>query len=120
MTAMPFKPVTREMACEALSISLGTLDALIADGTLPRPAALGHRRLLYWHPDEFYGVLDRALRRLAAAPSVAPESKVAPAVHTERTTGGNPERVKTQLVTKGSAADRARARNASRLEKLNS
>ena len=110
MTAMPFKPVTREMACEALSISLGTLDALIADGTLPRPAALGHRRLLYWHPDEFYGVLDRALRRLAAAPSVAPE----------RTTGGNPERVKTQLVTKGSAADRARARNASRLEKLNS
>ena len=44
MTAMPFKPVTREMACEALSISLGTLDALIADGTLPRPAALGHRR----------------------------------------------------------------------------
>ena len=69
MTAMPFKPVTREMACEALSISLGTLDALIADGTLPRPAALGHRRLLYWHPDEFYGVLDRATD-LATAQSI--------------------------------------------------
>lgn len=119
MTTTPFTPITREMACEVLSISMGTLDALIADGTLPRPAALGRRRLLYWHPEDFYGVLDRALRQLATEPSTSAEP-TAPLVGRSQPAKREGGLGQTPSASKGTAADRAKARNAARIKKLNS
>lgn len=71
MTYEAFKPVTRDMACETLGVSKGTLEKLISDGVLPAPASLGDRRLQYWHPEAFYGALDRALRATAPQPREA-------------------------------------------------
>jgi predicted DNA-binding transcriptional regulator AlpA len=120
MTTLPFKPVTREKACEDLKVSMGTLDALIADGTLPRPVALGQRRLLYWHPDDFYGVLNRALRP-AAVPPTNPEPTVSPlrSAPFDGKLDGNRDRAKPPAAPKGSASERAKSRQAARMAKLN-
>lgn len=60
MSIAPFIPVTREAAAKALDISLSSLDNMIADGVMPAPRTLGGRRL-YWHPNVFYGWLNKGL-----------------------------------------------------------
>ncbi len=61
MSTTPFKPITREQAAEILSVSSGTLDAMIEDEVLPPPRQIGDCRKLYWHPDVFYRHLHRLL-----------------------------------------------------------
>jgi excisionase family DNA binding protein len=56
---MNYQPITKENAAEILSVSKRTIDNMLADGTLPRPAYIGRR--LYWHPDVFFGWLDGRL-----------------------------------------------------------
>jgi excisionase family DNA binding protein len=62
MSTQPFTPITREDAARILSVSVTTVDHMIVTGVLPLPRTLGAQRRLYWHPDEFYGALNRALR----------------------------------------------------------
>jgi hypothetical protein len=126
MSTTPFKPVTREQAAEILSVSLGTLDAMIASGVLPPPRQLGDCRKLYWHPDVFYGYLHRllslnptALGRHApepARPTREPRrprrgasSKVAPA----------PDEAATTAPPSAGGYRDARTRQAERLQELN-
>ena len=54
MTRETFRPITRDMAAELLSVSLGTLDRLIEEGSIPKPRTVGSGRRLYWHPDVFH------------------------------------------------------------------
>lgn len=61
MISEPFKLITREMAAEVLSVSLTTLDAMVAEGAVPAPKPLGSSRRLYWLPEVFYGHLRRML-----------------------------------------------------------
>jgi hypothetical protein len=61
MTDETFKLITREMAAEILSVSLTTLDALVASGAVPAPKPLGDSRRLYWLPETFKGHLRRLL-----------------------------------------------------------
>jgi excisionase family DNA binding protein len=56
---MDCKPITKEMAAALLSVSKSTIDNMVADGTLPRPRAIGRR--VYWHPKAFYDWLDTRL-----------------------------------------------------------
>lgn len=58
----PFTPITREQAAAILSVSLSTLDAMIAAESIPEPRALPGGRRKYWHPDIFYTWLDQQLR----------------------------------------------------------
>lgn len=51
------KLITKEDAAALLSVSKRTIDAFIADGTLPKPIALGRR--VYWHPETFRAWEDR-------------------------------------------------------------
>ena len=51
------KLITKEGAAELLSVSKRTIDAFIADGTLPKPIALGRR--VYWHPAVFRAWQDK-------------------------------------------------------------
>jgi predicted DNA-binding transcriptional regulator AlpA len=106
----PFDPITREEAAEILSISLSTLDNMIALGAMPAPVSIPANRRKYWHPDIFYAWLDQELRRdtsrtdgpaepsLRDAPRKRPGRKSTPAM---------------------GFADRARARNAARIAQLN-
>lgn len=47
----PYKPITKEVAADLLTVSKRTIDNWIADGTLPMPTSIGRR--VYWHPDVF-------------------------------------------------------------------
>lgn len=49
--AIPYTLVTKEEATRLLSVSKRTIDNWIADGTLPKPIAVGRR--VYWHPELF-------------------------------------------------------------------
>lgn len=108
MAIAPFTPVTREEAARILSVSLGTLDAMIEAGELPAPRSLGGRRL-YWHPDVFYGWLDKLLRGEtnpaadSAGERPAPSRKLAPKIPSSET----------------DAVEKSRVRNARKLAELN-
>jgi excisionase family DNA binding protein len=80
MTAQVFKLITREMAAEILSVSLTTLDALIAESVIPAPKPLGSNRRLYWLPEAFEGHLRRLLggSESAAAVLKAPATPESP------------------------------------------
>lgn len=62
MSIQPFIPVTREMAAKTLSVSIATIDSWILKKVLPKPVAVGER-LVYWHPETFYGALDAMLKK---------------------------------------------------------
>jgi hypothetical protein len=122
MPIEPYSPITRAQAATILQISLSTLDGLVKSGVLPAPRPLGHgARQLYWHPEVFYGCLERALREDTqslpeSAPAVTqPATPVAPAKPAirEETTHHSPAPRNRQ----GSAS--ARARNAARVRTLN-
>jgi hypothetical protein len=59
MSAQPYRPVTKEDASILLAITIATIDNHIRNGLLPVPIAIG--RTQYWHPNVFYGALDRIL-----------------------------------------------------------
>lgn len=54
-----FKPLTKDDIAEVLGVSLRTVENWVNEGTLPAPRKLGNR--VYWHPNTFYGWLDRYL-----------------------------------------------------------
>lgn len=56
---MNYTPITKEHAAHILSVSKRTIDNWLADGTLVKPSSIGRR--IYWHPDVFYGWLDKRL-----------------------------------------------------------
>lgn len=70
---MSYQPITKEGAAEILSVSKRTIDNMLADGTLPRPAYIGRR--LYWHPDIFFAWLDARLGKTSARTEDATPSK---------------------------------------------
>jgi hypothetical protein len=105
------------MAAEILSISLTTLDALIAEGIIPPAKPLGSSRRLYWLPDEFYGHLRRmlgsgeAVDSSAKAPPTSPESPRPPQkMSVPKRARAAPEQAKRSDL---------RARQAKRIESLN-
>jgi predicted DNA-binding transcriptional regulator AlpA len=105
----PFKPITREMAAEILSISLSTLDTMLAAGIIPPPRTIGGRRQ-YWHPADFYGWLEKKLRGDAETEVTQPHEMISPAA---TKTGRKRSKMPPGI------ADHARARNAERLSRLN-
>lgn len=123
MSTEPFKPITREQAAEILSVSLTTLDAMIAGSVLPPPRQLGDCRKLYWHPDVFYGALHRLLcvdpaptagpSPEPAVPAPGPQRRREPA-RPENSVGHEPP---TALSSSGYRD--ARTRQAKRLQELN-
>ncbi len=125
MSTAPFKPITREQAAEILSVSLSTLDAMIASGVLPPPRPLGDCRKLYWHPDVFYGALHRLLW-VDPAPVAAPAPEAAEPTCDSRRLGRAPtEATPTRSEPKATAPPTARSsrdartRQAERLQELN-
>jgi len=106
----PIKPVTREEAAEILSVSLSTLDNMIAAGLMPAPTTIGGTRRKYWHPEIFYSWLDKVLR----SESESVEAHRAPPQPT--TAQKVPGR---KAASPMGIADRARARNAQRIAQLN-
>lgn len=105
----PFKPLTREDAADILGVSLGTLDKLIASGTLPAPRTIGGCRRQYWHPDCFYAWLDQQLR-------ADPQTETTEIASTD--TSGRRSFGRKASPAMGLSV-RARARDAERLAKLN-
>lgn len=106
---IPFTPITREQAAAILSVSLSTLDAMIAAGSIPEPRALPGGRRKYWHPEIFYTWLDQQLRGDAPDPENSePDALMKTSLP------------KSQFSTapNGIAAS-ARARDTSRLRRLN-
>ena len=59
MTAA-FKPLTKADVAEVLGISVRTVENWVDEKLLDAPAKVGAR--VYWHPDDFYGWLERQLR----------------------------------------------------------
>lgn len=104
--AKPFKVVTREDAAENLSVSLSTIDNMIASGALPPPKGIPGSRRKYWHPDVFFGCLERLL--LNEQPEQQRDSASTQYVKPAK---------KTALPT--NSAQSARARDAARLARLN-
>ena len=100
----PFKPITREEAAEILSVSLSTLDNMIAAGAMPAPRTIGSSRRKYWHPTLFYAWLDQQLRAEPTAEASTPPQAAAPRKAAGRTSA-----------TPLGLAERARARNAARI-----
>jgi excisionase family DNA binding protein len=128
MSTTPFKPITREEAAEILSVSSGTLDAMIEDGVLSRPRQLGDCRRLYWHPDVFYEHLHRLLCVDSAPLGLpAPEPKPAKPTRAPRRTrrGVASEAAPTSSKAATTAPPNARGyrdartRQTARLEELN-
>lgn len=106
----PFKPITREEAAEILSVSLSTLDNMIASRAMPAPVSLNGSRRKYWHPELFYGWLDRELRQDASKTGELQEASFR----------GNPSKpLGRKSAPAMGIAERARARNAARIGKLN-
>lgn len=105
----PFTPITREQAAAILSVSLSTLDAMIAAESIPEPRALPGGRRKYWHPDIFYTWLDQQLRGDAREHENAPP---------EEPTHSAPAKGKSSTASNSIAAS-ARARDAHRLRQLN-
>lgn len=105
----PFKPLTREEVAQILSISLSTLDGMIAAGTVPPPQTLGGRRH-YWHPDTLYAWLDRRLRGEGPDESSTTEQAPSPPKKRER---------HTRAATPAGLAEHARSRDAARVCNLN-
>ncbi len=105
----PFIPITREQAAAILSVSLSTLDAMIAAESIPEPRPLPGGRRKYWHPDVLYTWLDQQLRGDALDPDNAQsDASAKPALpKTPSSTASN-----------GIAAS-ARARDSRRLRELN-
>jgi hypothetical protein len=102
MAIEPFTPVTREEAARRLSVSVTTLDAMIDAGGPPEPIALGGRRV-YWHPDVFYGWLDKHLRpQEGQGGDAGPPAPEAPKVST----------------SEASPSEKARTRDARKLAKM--
>jgi len=104
----PFTPITREQAASILSVSLSTLDAMIAAESIPEPRALPGGRRKYWHPDIFYAWLDQQLR--GDGRTVEDSKPDAPMRN-------SPSKNRSPAVSNGIAAS-ARARDASRLRQL--
>jgi excisionase family DNA binding protein len=100
----PFKPITREDAAAILSVSLSTLDNMIAAGAMPAPRTIGGSRRKYWHPTLFYAWLDQQLRAEPTAEASPPPQAAA-----SRKATGRPSATPLGL------AERARARNAARI-----
>ena len=73
MASETFKLITRQMAVEVLGVSMTTLDALVASGSLPAPKPLGGGRRVYWLPEAFYGYLKQTLGNGELAPASAQE-----------------------------------------------
>ena len=66
-----FKPLTVDDVAAVLGVSVRTVENHIEEQGLPRPVKIG--KIRYWHPDVFYGWLDRVLRGEARAePSAQP------------------------------------------------
>jgi hypothetical protein len=128
MSTQPFTPITREDAARILSVSVTTIDHMIVTGVLPLPRTLGAQRRLYWHPDDFYGALNRALRPVAqssecvvseSAPVVIAEPAAAPSPpppSAPKRPRGRPRRVVAPPDPKPSDP---RARQAAQIAKLN-
>lgn len=69
-----FKPLSKDDLAAVLGVSIRTIENWVSDGILLAPTRLGNR--VYWHPDTFYGWLDRRLSGDAA--TVAPETATVP------------------------------------------
>jgi hypothetical protein len=106
--ANPFKVVTREDAADNLSVSLSTLDSMIASGALPAPTAIPGSRRKYWHPDVFYARLEQLLLPPATP---AAQREVEPPSQSGKSTK--------KASSQNHPAHGARARDAARLAKLN-
>ena len=106
----PFTPITREQAAAILSVSLSTLDAMIAAESIPEPRALPGGRRKYWHPDIFYTWLDQQLREQRPTDD---RSSPLPPPPPSRASGRRP-------TTPLGVAERTRARDTARLAALNS
>ncbi len=127
MSTQPFTPITREDAARILSASVTTIGQMIVNGVLPLPRPLSGMRRLYWHPDDFYGALNRALRPDASpsdcgvpepAPSTLPTPVPAPTIPppaATKRTRGRPRRV----VPSDAKPTDPRARQAARIAELN-
>ena len=106
--AKPFKAVTREIGANELSVSLSTLDSMIASGALSAPIAIPGSRRKYWHPDVFYAELEQLLRPSAT-----------PAAQRETEPPSQSGKSTKKASSQNHPAHGARARDAARLAKLN-
>lgn len=107
MSTQPFIPVTREMAAKTLSVSIATIDNWILRKILPKPVALGER-LVYWHPDSFYGALDAMLKK------ESPDEKALQSAPGSAKSAAPKESTRTN-----EAVDRSAQRDARELARLN-
>jgi predicted DNA-binding transcriptional regulator AlpA len=110
--------LTREEAARELRVTLGTLDKFVKEGTLPKPGKLHNGRRVYFRRDDFFAALNVLLPH-ASVPVATPQpvSVVVPlgcAAHPS-----SAPRVR-RAARPGSAAGRAKRRDAERLALLNS
>jgi predicted DNA-binding transcriptional regulator AlpA len=118
----PFNPLTVDDVATVLGVSVRTVENHIEEQGLPRPVKIG--KIRYWHPEVFYGWLDRVLRGEARAePSAQPapaqvvkeadprEERAARDLPVARKPAGETPRL--------SAVERARMRDEAALRKFN-
>ncbi|MFH1818721.1 MAG: helix-turn-helix domain-containing protein [Pseudomonadota bacterium] len=116
---VPFKPISKLDAADILGVTVRTIENHIAAGMLPRPAAIGNRR--YWHPDDFYACLERALRKGEASPVDAERRQVdgsEEAAYQQVLGSVEPRRRPSRGGAKASAVERTRARDEVRQREL--
>ena len=74
-TTAAFKPLSKHDLADVLGVSLRTIENWVNEGVLPAPTKLGNR--VYWHPNVFYGWLDRRLSADAAPVDAAEDAELA-------------------------------------------
>lgn len=116
-----FKPLSKNDVAEILGVSVRTIENHVSAHLLPAPASIGNRR--YWHPDVFYGWLEKALHDSGRDSSDA-ESTEQPGCEEPNSDNGSisrgvpKARKSTQPRERVSSVERARARDKAALKKL--
>ncbi len=67
MANSAFRPLRKEDIAEVLGIAVLTVDEWWSNGTIPMPVHIG--KFPFWHPDAFYGWLERHLMVQVSDPS---------------------------------------------------
>lgn len=104
-----FKPLSKNDVAGILGVTVRTIENHISAGLLPTPSSIGNRR--YWHPDVFYGWLEKVLRDGVRNPS---DVEITEHPDSEETKARKP----TQPGERVSSVERARARDKAALKKL--
>ncbi len=113
----PFNPLTVDDVAAVLGVSVRTVENHIEEQGLPRPVKIG--KIRYWHPEVFYGWLDRVLRggaEAARGQAVTDVGRKGEGAEPVAIPGG---RTRARAEPRLSAVERARIRDEAELRKLN-